>query len=46
MIVGRGTYLPELQSQIDIAGVGNVIEVPGFSPTTTCGRRSTAPDAS
>ena len=23
MIAGRGTYLPELQSQIDIAGVGN-----------------------
>ena len=30
MIVGRGTYLPELQSQIDIAGVGNLIEVPGY----------------
>ncbi len=30
MIAGRGTYLPELQSQIDIAGVGNLIEVPGF----------------
>jgi glycogen(starch) synthase len=32
MIVGRGTYLPELQSQIDIAGVGNLIEVPGYLP--------------
>jgi glycogen(starch) synthase len=30
MIVGRGSYLPELQSQIDIAGVGNLIELPGF----------------
>ena len=30
MIAGRGTYLPELQSQIDIAGVGNLIEMPGF----------------
>jgi glycogen(starch) synthase len=30
MIAGRGTYLPELQSQIDIAGVGNLIEVPGY----------------
>jgi glycogen(starch) synthase len=30
MIVGRGSYLPELQSQIDIAGVGNVIQVPGY----------------
>jgi glycogen(starch) synthase len=29
-IAGRGSYLPELQSQIDLAGVGNVIEVPGF----------------
>ncbi len=30
MIAGRGSYLPELQSQIDIAGVGNLIEMPGF----------------
>jgi glycogen(starch) synthase len=30
MIAGRGTYLPELQSQIDIAGVGDLIELPGF----------------
>jgi glycogen(starch) synthase len=30
MIAGRGSYLPELQSQIDIAGVGDIIEVPGF----------------
>ena len=30
MIAGRGTYLPELQSQIDIAGVGNLIELPGY----------------
>ncbi len=30
MIAGRGTYLPELQSQIDIAGAGNWIELPGF----------------
>ena len=30
MIAGRGSYLPELQSQIDIAGVGDLIEVPGF----------------
>ncbi|HWL41437.1 MAG TPA: glycosyltransferase family 4 protein [Ilumatobacter sp.] len=29
-IAGRGSYLPELQSQIDIAGVGDVIDVPGF----------------
>ncbi len=30
MIAGRGSYLPELQSQIDIAGGGDLIEVPGF----------------
>jgi glycogen(starch) synthase len=30
MIAGRGSYLPELQSQIDLAGVGDLIEVPGF----------------
>ncbi|MFZ9015468.1 MAG: glycosyltransferase family 4 protein [Ilumatobacteraceae bacterium] len=29
-IAGRGSFLPELQSQIDIAGVGDLIEVPGF----------------
>ena len=29
-IAGRGSYLPELQSQIDIAGVGDLIDVPGF----------------
>lgn len=29
-IAGRGSYLPELQSQIDIAGVGHIIEVPGY----------------
>ncbi len=30
MIAGRGSYLPELQSQIDVAGVGDIIELPGF----------------
>ena len=30
MIAGRGSYLPELQSQIDIAGVGDIVELPGF----------------
>lgn len=29
-IAGRGSYLPELQSQIDLAGVGDLIEVPGY----------------
>jgi len=29
-IAGRGSYLPELQSQMDIAGVGDIIEIPGF----------------
>ncbi len=30
MIAGRGSYLPELQSQIDVAGVGDIVELPGF----------------
>ncbi len=30
VIAGRGSYLPELQSQIDIAGVGDIIQLPGF----------------
>lgn len=29
-IAGRGSYLPELQSQVDVAGVGDIIELPGF----------------
>jgi glycogen(starch) synthase len=30
MVAGRGSYLPELQSQVDLAGVGDIIELPGF----------------
>ena len=30
MIAGRGSYLPELQSQVDMAGVGDILELPGF----------------
>ncbi len=29
-IAGRGSYLPELQSQIDLAGAGDIIELAGF----------------
>jgi glycogen(starch) synthase len=29
-IAGRGSYLPELQSQIDIAGVGDIVDLPGY----------------
>ena len=29
-IAGRGSYLPELQSQIDLAGVGDLVELSGF----------------
>lgn len=29
-IAGRGSYLPELQSQIDLAGVGDLVELAGF----------------
>lgn len=30
VIGGRGSFLPELQSQIDIAGVADLIELPGY----------------
>jgi glycogen(starch) synthase len=30
MIAGRGSYLPELQSQIDVAGAGDLVQLPGF----------------
>ncbi len=30
VIAGRGSYLPELQSQVDVAGVGDIVELPGF----------------
>jgi glycogen synthase len=29
-IAGRGSYLPELQTQIDVEGVSNIIALPGF----------------
>ncbi len=29
-IAGRGSYLPELQTQIDVEGVSDLIELPGF----------------
>lgn len=31
-IVGRGRYLAELQTQIDVEGVSDVIDLPGFLP--------------
>jgi glycogen synthase len=30
VIAGRGSYLPELQSQLDIEGVSDVVTLPGF----------------
>ncbi|MEM9516293.1 MAG: glycosyltransferase family 4 protein [Actinomycetota bacterium] len=30
VIAGRGRYLPELQTQIDVDGVSNIIELPGY----------------
>ncbi len=30
VIAGRGSYLPELQSQVDIEGVSDVVTLPGF----------------
>lgn len=29
-IAGRGSYLPELQSQIDIAGAADLVDLPGY----------------
>ncbi|MEX2626906.1 MAG: glycosyltransferase family 4 protein, partial [Ilumatobacteraceae bacterium] len=30
IIAGRGSYLPELQSQVDIEGVSDIVSLPGF----------------
>jgi glycogen(starch) synthase len=32
IIGGRGSYLPELQSQIDLEGVSDLVHLPGFLP--------------
>ena len=32
MIAGRGTYLAELQTQIDMEGVGDLVQLAGFVP--------------
>jgi glycogen synthase len=32
VIAGRGTYLPELQTQIDVEGVSDIVQVAGFVP--------------
>jgi glycogen synthase len=32
IIAGRGSYLPELQMQVDVEGVGDVVSLPGFVP--------------
>lgn len=29
-IAGRGSYLPELQMQVDVEGVADIVELPGF----------------
>ena len=29
-IAGRGSYLPELQTQVDVEGVSDIVELPGF----------------
>jgi glycogen(starch) synthase len=31
-IAGRGSYLPELQTQIDVEGVSDLVDLPGFVP--------------
>ena len=32
VIAGRGTYLPELQTHIDMEGVGDIVQLAGFVP--------------
>ncbi|MET0909517.1 MAG: glycosyltransferase family 4 protein [Ilumatobacteraceae bacterium] len=32
VIAGRGSYLPDLQSQIDVEGVSDIVELPGYVP--------------
>ncbi len=32
VIAGRGSYLPELQTQIDVEGVSDLVDLPGFVP--------------
>jgi glycogen(starch) synthase len=32
VIAGRGSYLPELQSQIDLEGVSDIVQLSGFLP--------------
>jgi glycogen(starch) synthase len=32
IIAGRGSYLPELQTQLDVEGVGDLIDLAGFVP--------------
>jgi glycogen(starch) synthase len=32
VIAGRGSYLPELQSQIDVEGLSDVVQLAGFVP--------------
>jgi glycogen synthase len=32
VIAGRGSYLPDLQSQIDVEGVSDIVELPGYLP--------------
>jgi glycogen(starch) synthase len=32
VIAGRGSYLPELQSRIDVEGVSDIVDLPGFVP--------------
>jgi glycogen synthase len=32
VIAGRGSYLPDLQSQVEIEGLGDLVHLPGFVP--------------
>jgi glycogen(starch) synthase len=32
VVAGRGSYLPDLQSQVDVEGLGDLVHLPGFVP--------------
>ncbi len=34
VIAGRGSYLPELQSQVDVEGVSDIVDLPGYLSDT------------
>ena len=45
VIAGRGSYLPELQMQLDVEGVGDIVQLAGFVPDDELRDCSTGPGA-